>query len=226
MNFCSYLHSLTQDFTPVVDDAFVKKDYISINLSIRQEDLKDIDTSSSLVFQNYIDSYLNTHKKKVAFGGYLEERNLYTRSAYFTSNMENTRNIHLGMDLWCPGNTTVLLPLNGKIHSFQNNQHHGDYGPTIIVAHELKDQIFYTLYGHLSLTSLDGIKIGAELQAGEILGFLGSAEVNGDYAPHLHFQIIRDLEGHKGDYPGVCALKDLEFYQNNCPNPNLVLKFK
>lgn len=223
MNFNAYLHSLTHDFTPVVDDTSVK-DYMPIDLSIQQKDLNAIDTSSSQVFQNYIDSYQKSHKKKVAFGGYLEKRNLYTRSTYFTSDKENTRNIHLGMDIWCPENTPVLLPLNGKIHSFQNNINHGDYGPTIIIAHDLKDQAFYTLYGHLSLASLDGIEIGTELQAGETLGYLGKAEVNGDYAPHLHFQIIRDLQGNSGDYPGVCALKDLEFYQHNCPDPNLLLK--
>lgn len=223
MNFSSYLNSLTKKFTPLVDDASLK-DYITIDLSVQQTELKDVDTSSSQVFQEYINSYLKMHKKKVAYGGYLERRNLYTRSTYFTSDIENTRNIHLGMDIWCPANTAVLIPLNGKIHSFQNNTNHGDYGPTIILEHRLKDQIFYTLYGHLNLASLDGIKINSELQAGDILGYLGNAEVNGDYAPHLHFQIIRDLEGNRGDYPGVCALKDVEFYQNNCPDPNLLLK--
>jgi len=222
MNFNVYLHSLTQDFTPLVANAFVK-DYMPIDLSIEQ---KDLDTSSSIVFQDYINSCLKRNKKKVAFGGYLEKRNLYTRSTYFTSDKENTRNIHLGMDIWCPENTPVLLPLDGKIHSFQNNINHGDYGPTIIVVHELKGETFYTLYGHLSLASLGGINIGTELQAGEILGYIGTAEENGDYAAHLHFQIIKDLQGNKGDYPGVCAAKDLEFYQKNCPDPNLILKFK
>ncbi|MDQ7917061.1 peptidoglycan DD-metalloendopeptidase family protein [Mesonia sp. MT50] len=223
MNLKRYLYSLTPGLTRLVDDVSVE-DYMAVDLSLQQKDLHTIATSSSQFFQSYIDSYLHTHKKKVAFGGYLEKRNLYNRSPYFTSDKENPRNIHLGLDIWCPENTAILLPLNGKIHSYQNNINHGDYGPTIMVEHQLKDQIFYTLYGHLSLNSLDGIKINCELQAGERLGYLDDAEVNGDYAPHLHFQIIRDLQGNSGDYPGVCALKDLEFYQHNCPDPNLLLK--
>ena len=47
---------------------------------------------------------------------------------------------------------------------------------------------------------------------------------NGDYPPHLHFQIILDIENFYGDYPGVCSENDLKYYSQNCPDPNLVLK--
>lgn len=223
MNFNAYLNSLTPDFTPIVDHNTLA-DYIPVDLSIYQSALKEVDTSSSKFFQDYLTQYLISSDKKVAYGGYLEERNLYARSTYFTSDKENSRNIHLGIDIWCPAHTPVLLPLNGKIHSFKNNQNHGDYGPTIIVEHLLEAHTFYTLYGHLTLNSLNGIKIGDVLEKGSVIGYLGEASVNGDYAPHLHFQIIRDLEGNRGDYPGVCAVKDLAFYTENCPNPNLLLK--
>jgi hypothetical protein len=53
---------------------------------------------------------------------------------------------------------------------------------------------------------------------------LGLPPINGDYAPHLHFQIIIDMENKKGDYPGVCSSKTLAFYLQNCPDPNLLLK--
>jgi hypothetical protein len=53
---------------------------------------------------------------------------------------------------------------------------------------------------------------------------LGDTSVNGDYPPHLHFQIIKDIQGYQGDYPGVSSKKDLDFYRNNCPNPNTLLK--
>ena len=51
-------------------------------------------------------------------------------------------------------------------------------------------------------------------------------EVNGDYPPHLHFQIINDLQGNFGDYLGVCSANELDFYKENCPDPNLILKLK
>jgi len=84
--------------------------------------------------------------------------------------------------------------------------------------------VFYTLYGHLSIVSIENIKVGDKVLQGEIIGFLGDSSVNGDYAPHLHFQIIRDLEGNFGDYPGVSSEEKKCFYQKNCPNPNLLLK--
>ena len=53
---------------------------------------------------------------------------------------------------------------------------------------------------------------------------VGYSEVNGDYAPHLHFQIIKNIENFEGDYPGVTSQNNLAFYRANCPDPNLVLK--
>ena len=67
-------------------------------------------------------------------------------------------------------------------------------------------------------------QVGTEVKQGEQIATLGTAEVNGDYAPHLHFQLVKDMQGFKGDYPGVTNRLDLEFYKTNCPDPNLLLK--
>jgi len=37
--------------------------------------------------------------------------------------------------------------------------------------------------------------------------------------------LIFDLEGYIGDYPGVTSEGKLNYYSNNCPDPNLVLNF-
>jgi hypothetical protein len=42
---------------------------------------------------------------------------------------------------------------------------------------------------------------------------------NGGWPPHLHFQLIRDIQHYHGDYPGVCAKRDVDFYACNCPDP-------
>ena len=100
----------------------------------------------------------------------------------------------------------------------------GDYGPTIILEHEIEGFTFYTLYGHLSLESLEGKSVGQIVKKGQKIAELGKPPINGDYAPHLHFQIIKNIENKKGDYSGVCSEKDLDFYTENCPNPNFLLK--
>ncbi len=62
------------------------------------------------------------------------------------------------------------------------------------------------------------------VQKGQQIATLGLPPINGDYAPHLHFQIIIDMEGKFGDYPGVCSENTLAFYKENCPDPNGLLK--
>ena len=162
---------------------------------------------------------------KVAYGGYLEKRGIYRRSDYFNQeDPETERNIHLGLDLWIEAGTPVFSPLEGHIHSFKNNTNYGDYGPCIILEHYLNGFKFYTLYGHLSFESLIDREVGTIIQRGEQIATLGIPEVNGKYPPHLHFQIIKDLQDYDGDYPGVCNKINLEFYLENCPDPNLLLK--
>jgi murein DD-endopeptidase MepM/ murein hydrolase activator NlpD len=223
-NTVDFLNSISQKSLPVLDRSINLSEYIPISISKENLALQSFDISSSKEWQAYMSKYLAEHNAKVAYGGYLEERNIYDRSGYFNSSKTAQRNIHLGIDLWAKENTKVLAVLEGTVHSFQNNQNYGDYGPTIILEHHIQDQQFFTLYGHLSLESIENLSVGTTFQKGECLGFLGDAAVNGDYAPHLHFQIIIDIENNFGDYPGVSSKSKLDFYENNCPNPNLLLK--
>lgn len=208
----------------VIDSDIDYSDYTFIDLSSNNSALSKLDVTNAAVFEVYIEAYLLKNKAKVAFGGYLEIRNLYQRSAVFKNDISDERNIHIGMDLWIKAGTKVLAALDGTVHSFQNNTALGDYGPTIILKHQIEDQMFYTLYGHLSLESLMDKKVGAAVKKGTTIATLGSFPINGDYAPHLHFQIIIDIENKVGDYPGVCSEKDIAFYSRNCPNPNTLLK--
>ncbi|KIA83913.1 peptidase M23 [Kaistella solincola] len=208
----------------VIDSTSIYKNYVPFDLSAKHTDELNLDLTDAEKFEEFVENHLSANNAKVAFGGYLERRNLYKRSETFNSENTEERNIHIGLDLWIKAGTSVLSALDGKIHSFQNNISLGDYGPTIILEHEIDGVTFYTLYGHLSLESLNGKREGQLVKKGEKIAELGKAPVNGDYAPHLHFQIIKNIENKKGDYPGVCSSKDLGFYKENCPDPNLLLK--
>lgn len=197
---------------------FAARDFVSIDLSVSNSDIAQVNASSSAAWEQYIATYLKEHGKAVAYGGYLEQRNLYQRSAYFSGGT-NDRCIHLGVDFWAPAGKEVCAIYAGKVHSFQNNTNHGDYGPTILLEHQWEGEKFYSLYGHLSVQSLDGLAVGQAFAAGDTIGWLGDSTVNGDYAPHLHLQCIRDLEGNAGDYPGVCTRENVPHYTQNCPNP-------
>jgi murein DD-endopeptidase MepM/ murein hydrolase activator NlpD len=220
--FLKSLHS-----NSLFDSALRPSDYIPLDLSIHNTQLKAVDVSSSDELERFIWNFMHGHKAKVAYGGYLEERGIYKRSAYFNQeNPDTERNIHLGLDFWIGAETPIYAPLSGTLHSFKNNANYGDYGPTLVLKHRFNSFDFYTLYGHLSLASLRGKEIGAEVKQGEQIATLGIASVNGDYPPHLHFQIIKDIQNFEGDYPGVSHLKDLEFYKANCPDPALLFGLK
>lgn len=198
--------------------------YFPLDLSINNKALAKSNPTTSEDFENFIHKLLKENNAKIAFGGYNETRNLYKRSPVFKSVKQEERNIHIGLDLWTTAETPILAALDGKIHSFQINNQLGDYGPTIILEHEIDNHKFYTLYGHLSVESLQILSKGQIIKKGEQIATLGNASVNGDYAPHLHFQIIKDIQNKEGDYPGVCSPSSLSFYLENCPNPNLLLK--
>ncbi len=208
----------------VIDKSVPYSKYIPLDLSISNSGLSKLNMGNSDDFENYIANYLKENNAAVGYGGYNEIRNLYKRSTAFNDKSKDERNIHIGLDLWIQDGTSVLAALDGKIHSFKYNDSLGDYGPTIIMEHEIENQIFYTLYGHLSLESLTNLSVGMAFKKGEEIATLGTATVNGDYAPHLHFQIIDDIGQYVGDYPGVCSENDLEYYLTNCPDPNLLLK--
>ncbi|MEC5165657.1 murein DD-endopeptidase MepM/ murein hydrolase activator NlpD [Flavobacterium sp. PL11] len=210
----------------VLDAAIDYKRYISLDLSDTNQDLKNLKIDNASDFENYIENYLKQNDAKVAYGGYNEVRNLYKRSTIFNDSGSDERNIHIGLDLWIKAGTPVLAAIDGFIHSYNNNLGVGDYGPTIILEHRIQDHIFYTLYGHLSLESIAAIKVGTAVKKAEQIASLGDASVNGDYSPHLHFQIIKEIPTLFGDYPGVCSKKDQEFYLKNCPDPNVLLKIK
>ncbi|MBC8757248.1 peptidoglycan DD-metalloendopeptidase family protein [Kordia sp. YSTF-M3] len=223
--FTQLLHRLGNQSLYVLDAEIQKSAYVALDLSVTNEMLQTVDVSSSEKLGIYVDNHIKAHDAKVAFGGYLETRGIYRRSDYFNdTNPETERNIHLGLDLWIAAETPIYTPLDGEVHSFQNNTNFGDYGPTIILKHTVDGFEFYTLYGHLSLTSISTIQIGEKFEKGAQIATLGDACVNGDYPPHLHFQIIKDMQGYTGDYAGVASKKDVEFYKENCPDPNLLLR--
>lgn len=208
----------------VIDNSIPYDQYIPLDLSVSNKALSGLAMDNAIDFENFIEKKLAENHSEVAYGGYNEERNLYKRSSVFNDNKTEERNIHIGLDLWIKAGTSVLAALDGTVHSFNYNNNLGDYGPTIILEHQLENQTFYTLYGHLSLESIAELEIGTFFSKGQQLASLGDATVNGDYAPHLHFQIIKNIGDHCGDYPGVCSKSDLDFYLENCPDPNVLLK--
>jgi len=176
-------------------------------------------------FSKWINKKLADSHCRYGIGGYMEHRTLYARSAHFDTAGE-PRRLHLGVDIWAQAGTAVYAPLAATIHSFQDNNNFGDYGPTIILAHQLDGLELYSLYGHLSRKSLQGLVVGQQVEVSQQIGVFGDMNENGQWPPHLHFQLILDLEGCLGDYPGVGQYSKKDKYLKNIPDPDLILGFR
>jgi peptidoglycan LD-endopeptidase LytH len=211
------------DFHPVVPFEKSKKllllDFTDMNTELTEKVLKN-----THLFTQYINEKLGTSGAKYGIGGYDEHRTIYSRSSVFDAKEdEEPRRLHLGIDIWGKPYTKVMAPLDGIVHSFAFNNAFGDYGATIILIHNLDGIIFHTLYGHLSLNSLKNLYEGQNIKKGDVFTEFGIPFENGQWPPHLHFQIILDMQGLKGDYPGVCKFSEREKYLTNCPDPDLIL---
>lgn len=152
-------------------------------------------------------------------GGYGEDRAIYD-TPIFNPPGEEPRTIHLGLDVFAPAGTPVFAPLGGVVHSLQRNENAKDYGPTLILEHAPEPGLtVWTLYGHLAADVLATFEPGAPVSAGARIAALGSSDVNGGWAPHLHFQVMLDLEGRTGDFPGVARKSEAAHWLKLCPDP-------
>jgi len=192
-------------------------DFTAANTSLRTDDIADTER-----FANYINRTLRANNARYGIGGYNEHRTLYARSKHFDS-AEEPRRLHLGVDIWGPAGTPVMSPMDGIIHSFAFNNSDSDYGATIILTHHLDGISLHTLYGHMSLNSLKNLEEGRRIRRGEVIAEFGMRFENGNWPPHLHFQVIADMQGWKGDYPGVCRYSERQEWLDNCPDPDMIL---
>jgi peptidoglycan LD-endopeptidase LytH len=222
-------------FSPVVPFLPGKDKLLLLDFTSANNDLTSTILQDTRSFTQYITQKLSHSGARYGIGGYAEHRTVYSRSKLFgfsqvsptggdLEGAAEPRRLHLGTDIWGKPHTAVMAPLNGIVHSFAFNDAFGDYGATIILTHQLYDVSFYTLYGHLSLNSIKNLQEGQRVSKGDIFAEFGIPSENGQWPPHLHFQIIADLQGWQGDYPGVCKFSEKEIWLSNCPDPDLILQ--
>jgi 4-aminobutyrate aminotransferase-like enzyme/Ser/Thr protein kinase RdoA (MazF antagonist) len=188
--------------------------------------IADIRALTDLLF-----GQLKREAAPIGIGRYNEARLVYTSDLFRSggSELAEGRTVHLGMDLFAAPGSPVFAPLDGTVHSFQNNESPLDYGPAIVLEHAVAAAdggkiTFYTLYGHLGLESLSGLYRGKAISKGERLARVGDFPVNGGWVPHLHFQVMTDMLDFEGDYPGVARWSEKEVWLSLCPDPNLLLR--
>ncbi|WP_299160426.1 aminotransferase class III-fold pyridoxal phosphate-dependent enzyme [uncultured Tenacibaculum sp.] len=178
------------------------------------------------LFQFKLYQLQKTIPNKIIAGGYLEPRPIYTSTEYDTIGNygRESRTIHLGIDYWLPANTAVHAILDGEVIIATNNSGDKEYGGLIVLKHLINELEFYTLYGHLTVNSATKHNLGDIIKKGEKIAELGDHPENGNWAPHLHFQVMLSLFDYKNDFPGVAYFSQIETWKSICPNPNLLFK--
>jgi hypothetical protein len=207
---------------PVIPFDLAAGGAVVFDFTDRSPDFAHIDINDATGFTERLFSRVASADLPVGIGRYNEDRMIYRHSPLFDGEAER-RSIHLGIDLFVVEGTEIAAPMAAVVHSVADNTGLGDYGPTVILEHEIGGRRFWTLYGHLGRRQVERLEIGRDLTAGEVFAAVGDIDENGGWPPHLHFQLITDLLDRSGDYPGVAAPSERDRWLELCPDPNVML---
>jgi 4-aminobutyrate aminotransferase-like enzyme/Ser/Thr protein kinase RdoA (MazF antagonist) len=210
--------------SPIVDCSFAENEISVLDLGagspigFAADSPQAIDRASRRIAEQLFESGAS-----IGIGKYNEPRFCYRENQFATAE-GNQRTIHIGLDLFLEPGFPVKAPFAGRVHSVRDNDGNQDYGPTVILEHQIPDGSapFFTLFGHLGRESISKMKAGQTIQAGEVLGCIGSPFENGGWPPHLHFQIMNDMLGYSGDFPGVTTPEHRDVWLDLCPDPGLL----
>jgi 4-aminobutyrate aminotransferase-like enzyme/Ser/Thr protein kinase RdoA (MazF antagonist)/murein DD-endopeptidase MepM/ murein hydrolase activator NlpD len=213
-------------FAQVID--FDNKIVVPFDLAVDSKELGNNSNFGNIKnFQKTIARLLEDKEGDIGVGGYGETRPVYTTDAYQIEGNSGAqwRTVHLGLDIWGAAGIPVYSPLDATVFSIQNNAEDRDYGPTIILEHTVTEELtFYTLYGHLGNECLENFVEGEAIVKGQQIATIGSPPDNGNWPPHLHYQVILEMLDEKGDYPGVAFPSEAKIWKSLCPDPGLFFK--
>ena len=213
-------------FAPVLPPELAERPHTVLDLSVGSRWLGTTGDLDARGWTDLLFGHMRTNGAAVGVGRYDEARRWYDSDAFAIQGEDGLerRTVHVGIDLFAEPGTPIHAPCDAVVHSFRDNDARLDYGPTIVLRHEAGEAgAWYTLYGHLSRDSLAGLRPGQQIAAGAEIGRIGPYPENGDWAPHLHFQVISDLLDREGDFPGVAPPSQREVWLSLSPDPNLVL---
>ena len=129
-------------------------DYAPIDLQLNISKLYALGPVTIDTMDLYVSNIRHQSNSYLLYGGYLEQRGIYT-SVHF---LDDSRNIHLGLDIWAAAETSLYAIDDMVVHSMQYNSQPLDYGYTLIFYMPDSDQ--YILLGHLSKGSIQDKNVG------------------------------------------------------------------
>ena len=215
----------SQSFEPIMALPESEDEVLILDLCVSSPDLNGRDTDDTCDFTRRVFRKMEDEGATIGIGRYLEPRAFYLTDLFAgrAGDPRERRTVHLGIDIFDAAGIGVSAPLAGRVLSIQDNGSGLDYGPTIILEHDSPVGPFWTLYGHLERASVAALEVGEEVEAGQALARIGPYPENGDWPPHLHFQIVTDLLDFIGEFPGVALPREQPVWASLSPDPNLIL---
>lgn len=219
---------------PIIDYLSAQKFHPILNYQLTPENTDILDLTIGSTELGNVDDFADTPYitariferlgNNIGIGRYNEARPIYLGDMFDIDHHER-RAVHIGLDLFTYAQTPIYAPLAGTVYSVQENVGDKDYGPTLILKHQpMPDITFYTLYGHLDASVLDMWDEGDAISAGDKIALIGDFPRNGNWTPHVHFQVITDMLNNHGEFAGVTGTRYRDVWLSLSPNPNLILK--
>ncbi|MDY0873880.1 aminotransferase class III-fold pyridoxal phosphate-dependent enzyme [Dongia rigui] len=210
-------------FGPVVD-APLDRDHVAIlDASLAPERLAHPSQNGGENLTAWWRAQLARIAPRIGIGRYAEDRGIYDHPE--APREANPRKIHHAIDIFLPAGSKVLCPYPGTVADIGNDTERHGFGGILILRHETDAGVpFWTFYGHLAPAGLAGWKPGQVVAQGTLIGTLASEAENGDWPPHLHFQLMTHLMGWEAlDVIGISWASQWELWREICLDPNIIL---
>ncbi|MGN7737024.1 aminotransferase class III-fold pyridoxal phosphate-dependent enzyme [Ensifer sp. 22564] len=219
-----WLEKNAHDFAPIVRPDVAKPEVAVFDFSASGPEAAQWASPDAAEAEARIAARIGSERAAFGIGLYGEDRGIYQGEAYQTSVEGARRSVHLGVDIFAPVHEPVSAPFAGKVAFIHDDAVPYGFGPTVLLEHEIDGGVcFWTLYGHLSREIVAKLSEGQAIAKGEVFAAFGAAEENGNWAPHLHFQIVTDHLGLGGRMHGVGVRDQWQVWRDVSPDPSVVL---
>ena len=183
-------------------------------------------TDNAEQYSAWLRAELEKNRADFAIGLYAEDRTCYKGEQFIVAGSSKARSTHLGIDIFIDAETPIHAPLSGTVYTLRSNNIRYDYGTLLILEHHTDDGTpFYTLYGHLANKTGELFSEGESVAAGDVIGYIGAPHENGQWAPHLHFQIMTTMLGLRENFDGAAEPDRMDIWSQICPDPNAIFQF-
>ena len=221
-----WLERNAHDFAAVIRPDVAKPKVLALDLTASGPDAEAWARLDADGAEKLIDERAAAAGADFAIGLYGEDRAVYKGDAFETTSPGARRTVHIGIDIFAPAQEPVHAPFAGTVAFIHDDAVDFGFGPTVLLEHRTDEgDVFWTLYGHLSRSSVQKLSVGQAIAKGEAFTAFGAAAENGNWSPHLHFQIVTDHLGLGGQMHGVGVRDHWQIWQAVSPDPSVVFGF-